>query len=733
MGTILEAIGDELVGGVARPIDVLLLQEQFSMQVSAQSIVDVLNGIYGDGVYARSTLNAITSHPEGEAGGPGLVYNTQTVQLINEIRFGVVSGSAQPRSTLRYQLRPVGYDSSADFYAYNDHYKSDTGLENEARRLLEAQSVRDNADALGEGTNIVYVGDFNIQSSSDDMYVELLSAGAGQAYDPLNMPGSWHDSQAFKSLHTQSPASTSQYSGQTLGGMDDRFDFQLVSGEMLDGEGLSYIPGTYHAFGNNGTHSCCNGAITTGTGASPTVLNALMTTSDHIPVVADYQLPASMLATLASVPANVTHNATVPIDVFVQNIADVLTASGADELDYSVSVSGSLLGSATGTNFPLSTANTHQIFLDTGTTGFRSGVVTVQATSQGAANSLFQFPVNFTVGNGGGGPVFGVIAKDTFDEDENLLNFMQTPAPGAYGDAGDGFQEYQVGVSATIPFQLVDDSTTTNPADVRGIINSATKADKWFGVTDTVNGANVPAENPGVGTATWVFDVSGAIDMEVSIDMGAMGDFEAADTYNWTYQFDGGPILPLFTSSINEAGSQSYTMADGDLVSLDDPFQMLTADNQTITLTNVLQTLTSPLSGLGDTLTIQLVAKTDGGDEGYAFDNLIIEGTTFTEFLAADFNQDGTVDSLDLAEWQTAYGVSPDGDADFDGDTDGRDFLVWQQQFGQSIGGLRAATVATVPEPTSGLILASATLLALVTQRPARKRVPPNLRPGLFS
>src|SRR4029079_3979821 len=93
----------------------------------------------------------------------------------------------------------------------------------------------------------------------------------------------WHDNSAYKSIHTQDPGAS----------MDDRFDFQLVSGEMMDGEGMSIIPGSYHPFGNNGTHTF-NGQITTGTGASATVLAALRDSSDHLPVVADYQIPAKM-------------------------------------------------------------------------------------------------------------------------------------------------------------------------------------------------------------------------------------------------------------------------------------------------------------------------------------------------------------------------------------------------------------------------------------------------------
>jgi hypothetical protein len=403
--TILQAIGAELVGGIAKPVDVLLLQEQFTMQLTTQSFVDMLNSIYGAGVYARSSLNGQTSDGLARAGRPGLVYNTQTVQLIGEIAFGNVgtddgtdgSQAQQPRSTLRYQLRPVGYDSSADFYAYNSHYKSDTGTGNNNRRLVEAEAIRTNSDALGEGTHAIYAGDYNIQSSSQAMYQHLLSGGPGQAFDPINSPGSWSSSQTYKSIHTQSPADVSQFSGQTIGGVDDRFDFQLATGELLDDEGMSYIAGSYHAFGNNGTHSCCNSAITSGTGASPAVLDALTKASDHLPVVADYQIPAKLGVELAAVPPIVTMGASISLGVTISNIANVVVANGADELDYTLSVAGDLFGGAMGVDLALGGGNLHQVTLNTATLGMKSGVITVTSSSQGAASALQTFPISFEV------------------------------------------------------------------------------------------------------------------------------------------------------------------------------------------------------------------------------------------------------------------------------------------------------------------------------------------------
>ena len=708
MDIVLEAIGDEVTGGIATPIDALILQEQAHPATTTQAFVDLLNGIYGAGTYARSSL---LTGPSSDAIHQSLVYNTQSLSLIGETSFGTTGGSAAARQTGRYQLRPVGYDSSADFYIYNDHYKAGTSCcgstSDQGRRDFEAQAVRANADALGQGTHAIYAGDFNIWSSSEAMYQTLLASGNGQAFDPISSPGTWHKNFGSASLHTQSPHDGSD--GLVQGGLDDRFDFQLVTGELLDSEGLSYISGSYHAFGNNGT--TYDVPVNNAGNTYPLTnaqLDALAHVSDHLPVVADYQLPASMMASLGTVPANVSQGAVVNIDVMVENIANVLTTNGADELDYSISVSGALSGSAGGTDFALGGGNTHQLLLNTSTLGPQSGTVTVTTSSQGAANTLFNLPVNFMVGEGGGGPVFGVIAKDDFDSTLNRNSFFQSPLPGAFASPADGFETYQVGVSGTIPNDLIDESLDGNPGDDHGVIDTSSKADAWFGVADVNNN-----DNPGgTATATWEFDVTGATDLQVSIDMGAMGNFEAGDDlYDWTYAFDGGSALALFTSSVDEAMDATYTLADGDMIVMDDPLFTTNTASQTVQLSNSLQTITSQLVGSGSTLTLQLTTTTNGSDEAYVFDNIIIEGFTGGSFLEADFNEDGNVDALDLAQWQGDYGLNDESDADGDGDSDGNDFLVWQTQNGQTT--LLTATSKAIPEPPTATLLLLAVIVNL--------------------
>ena len=222
------------------------------------------------------------------------------------------------------------------------------------------------------------------------------------------------------------------------------------------------------------------------------------------------------------------------------------------------------------------------------------------------------------VGAASATPVVECFAFDTFDASQRLLSFSQTPAPGAFSSPGDGFEVYQRNVSANIPFALLDD-TITFPTDSIGMVKS-TKLDRWFGVTDLANDDN----SSGQGTATWVFDISSYEDLSISIDMAAMGDFEATgltDLNNWSYSIDGGALQALFTSSIDENASQTYTMESGAQFTLDDPMLV-----NGVTLSNDFQTLIAAVLGTGSTLTLQFFSQGDGGTEAYAFDNIQVCG-----------------------------------------------------------------------------------------------------------
>jgi len=144
------------------------------------------------------------------------------------------------------------------------------------------------------------------------MLQTLTAAGSGQGVDPINKMN-WTATEQFKNIHTQSPFDpASGNTGFTGGGMDSRFDWQMVSTSLNDRHGTAYIPNSYMAFGNNGSHQL-NQPINTGTGASPAVLQAESSILDHLPMVADYRLPAKMQVSVGQVPQQVINHESKPI------------------------------------------------------------------------------------------------------------------------------------------------------------------------------------------------------------------------------------------------------------------------------------------------------------------------------------------------------------------------------------------------------------------------------------
>lgn len=102
-------------------------------------------------------------------------------------------------------------------------------------------------------------------------------------------------------------------------------------------------------------------------------------------------------------------------------------------------------------------------------------------------------------------------------------------------------------------------------------------------------------------------------------------------------------------------------------------------------------------------------------------DQSIVNG--LIEYFAgdtADYDADGDVDGDDLALWESNYGQNAGSDSDNNFRTDGIDFLAWQRQVGNG-GGSVVAAVATVPEPSSALMLA--VVSGLITARRLKRRV----------
>ncbi len=276
--TVLSEIGSETVAGNTKRIDILAVQETDPPGSGGGSIGRIENVL--DALYVSTDYASAVSGVDGGGDSTGFIYDTSTVTMLDSID---VLPSSLTHTILRAEFRPEGTLGESDFYVYSVHLKSGSSSSDKTIRGSEAALLRSDADSLGEGAAVLFVGDFNMQDSFEAAYSNLIASGAGQVQDVADAPGNWLDNIAFKNLHTQNPRDN----------MNDRFDLQLASGEFFDGVSLEYVDDSFHVFGNDGSHTL-NSAITTGTGAAPAVLTALVSASDHLPTVADYEIIPSV-------------------------------------------------------------------------------------------------------------------------------------------------------------------------------------------------------------------------------------------------------------------------------------------------------------------------------------------------------------------------------------------------------------------------------------------------------
>lgn len=218
-------------------------------------------------------------------------------------------------------------DSDTAFiHVLGAHFKAGSSASDESDRELTAEAIM---DELSNGDPGYYIlgGDLNLKSSNENAYEELISASYGDYsfYDPISSPGTWNNTSVFASIHTQSTRLSNTNDGCfSGGGMDDRFDFLLMSGQVIADTGLvSYVPNSYRALGQDGTHF--NQEINDGANTSvpPEVLDALYGMSDHLPVLAEISVALEEpvidgISAPAVVPAKLYQDAS---ELVVTNIA----------------------------------------------------------------------------------------------------------------------------------------------------------------------------------------------------------------------------------------------------------------------------------------------------------------------------------------------------------------------------------------------------------------------------
>lgn len=165
-------------------------------------------------------------------------------------------------------------------------YESDIAL-----RKTQVERLTTKLAQLGID-NYIFCGDFNLYGASEPAYQHLLfnNNTAFRFYDPIDKYGNWNNNSQFANIHTQSTHTTSENGCFSTGGMDDRFDFILVSPTLFFGtQKVKVLPATYKALGQDGNRF--NGTILNNNTAVPSeVANALYWSSDHLPVMCDFEI-----------------------------------------------------------------------------------------------------------------------------------------------------------------------------------------------------------------------------------------------------------------------------------------------------------------------------------------------------------------------------------------------------------------------------------------------------------
>ncbi|MCF8464652.1 MAG: T9SS type A sorting domain-containing protein [Flavobacteriales bacterium] len=282
--------------------DLFLIQEL----KSDSGLQLILNESFSDlsANYAASTFIPQQSNPSSDFKlQQAIIYNSDLFGMSTE---GFLMTSTRDINKFKLYYKSPMLLSGADtifLYVFVAHLKSSQGAENVAERLSMAQTFTSHLAYLPSNANVILAGDFNLYTSTEPAYVELLdNTNAIQLRDPIDAPGNWNSSSFEpKSVLTQSTRSSAIFGDGAGGGVDDRFDFILLSANTFNNwNTVVYEPDSYYALGNTG--SCYNQSITACSGGewSDEILSSLYYMSDHLPIVAKLNFGVGSVAVIDS-------------------------------------------------------------------------------------------------------------------------------------------------------------------------------------------------------------------------------------------------------------------------------------------------------------------------------------------------------------------------------------------------------------------------------------------------
>jgi hypothetical protein len=359
--------------------DVIVTEEMNSAAAADSFKLNVLGNV-ASGAWAGTWVSV------GGNEGIGIFYKSARVTVSNVS--SIVTGG--PRNTFVALVKPVGYTKNTGWFrVYAVHFKAGNTPADATTRNSEAGALRTTLNSTaGAGPNFVVCGDMNLYDGTEGAYLRLTesqTSNFGRSVDYLSMPLTWHQNGLYAGVFTQCPCNSCTTTGQSGGGLDDRFDLAITSTTLQDGTGLDYVPGSYTPFGNDGAHF--NTDINAGTNfaVGTTVANALHDVADHIPVMITLQLPAKYSAPSQFALGDAIVGGSPAQNLNVANAA----AAPAAVLGYTLAASAGFSTPAG----PFTAAagagpNAHAIGMDASAIGVKSGTLTLASNDNDTTSKV---------------------------------------------------------------------------------------------------------------------------------------------------------------------------------------------------------------------------------------------------------------------------------------------------------------------------------------------------------
>ena len=306
--------------------DILCVNEIGKTDVYANRILN--NVLNTDGIHYYGTLPAYSISGNRSIGNR-LFYDTRKFVLKESAYVTTYyGGTVINLYKMYYKSQSLAQGDTAFITFIIWHLAAGSSDYNETTRAQQSRTLTNYMESAPSvlANNFVLSGDFNVYTSSEEAYDNLVNNPnyLVRFHDPIGRNGDWNNNSQFADIFTQS-THTGAADCASNGGMDDRFDFILVSNKVKNGtDKVKCLPETYHAFGQDGRRF--NGSIVSpaNTAVSERVAQALYTMSDHLPVVMNYTISQTLAVhdAVAELPVSIVN----PVSNMLEVTTNLLTA-----------------------------------------------------------------------------------------------------------------------------------------------------------------------------------------------------------------------------------------------------------------------------------------------------------------------------------------------------------------------------------------------------------------------